>query len=61
MAKTLTMYDAATDMIRPVTQDDINLMQRRLVELARFRDQVRVNVTAHRVAEILVQEERRNG
>jgi hypothetical protein len=61
MAKPLTMYDASTDLIRPVTQEDINLMQRRLNELARFRDQVRVTVTAQRVAEILAQGERQNG
>ena len=54
MAKPLTIYDPRLDSIRPATQEDIDLMQRRLRELSQFRDHVRITVAAREIAQEMV-------
>ena len=58
MAKPLMVYDVQKDAMRHATQEDIDLLQRRCLELARFRDQVRVD---HRIAASVRAEVRPNG
>lgn len=47
--KPVTFYDVSIDEIRTVTQADVDLMLRRIAELAGFRQRVEILLDCNRV------------